>query len=611
MKKFFFFFFISAFLLTLFTGFAVQLGPVKPRLYVLSVGVRAYKDSNLNLNYADKDAREVAAAFQKQISLYDVREVKVLVNQEAGKNAIRTALRDFQTKVNADDLFLFFFSGHGLEDRLVPYDFSRDDAYGTSLLKEDLKTLLEGMGCNYILLVDACHSGSLAKGITKSVTVSDAQTSSRRLYEELKTADKTQMILGSSASNQLSFECLSCQNGFFAEAILNVFANREVREASGITYRPDQDKDGLVSLYEFSSYMQDAVRIMTAEARKTNTVIEVQKVYSSVKTSSNLAFLQVGSGGGGAPVVSSFAPPQMVYVEGGWYKMGDTFGDGNFEERPVHDVLVSSFWMGKNEVTVGEFRNFIEETGYETVADKKGSSVVIVEGYSFNTVGSTKKSVNWLCNAKGEVRPKSEDNHPVIHVSWLDAIEYCNWLSKVEGLKPVFTIPEDSIKKGWNTGVIADWNANGYRLPTEAEWEYAARSRGGNYKYAWGNGNPKGNLGDESLAKYYPERTIWEGYNDYYVFTSPVGSFSPNDLGLNDMTGNVWEFCWDFISGSNYYQNSPQKNPTGPSYRYDYSRVVRGGSWASHPKNSRLTVREIAGQQYRIATGGFRLVKSQ
>ena len=550
---------LSLFLLPLLASLGPQSRPVKPRLYVLSVGVRAYKDSNLNLNYADKDAREVAAAFQKQISLYDVREVKVLVNQEAGKNAIRTALRDFQTKVNADDLFLFFFSGHGLEDRLVPYDFSRDDAYGTSLLKEDLKALLEGMGCNYILLFDACHSGSLAKNITKSVTISEAQTDSRRLYEGLQSADKTQMILGSSASNQLSFECLLCQNGFFAEAILNVFANREVREASGITYRPDQDKDGLVSLYEFSSYMQDAVRIMTAEGRKSDSRIEVQKVYSKVQTSENLGFIQVG------PVtlldnISSTPPspplanplsdiliPETEHVEGGAFIQGCTSEQGDCRDyaelkreygKPTRRVSLGDFRIGKFEVTNEEFCSFLNEKGNLEEGGKKWLYTNLV------TCPIQKDNQGIFVPEAGK------EKQPVVLVSWYGARAYCVWLSKKTGKK--------------------------YRLPSESEWEFAAR--GGNkskgYRYA----------GSDQL-----DEVAWHS-SDRGGRPNEVGAKKPNELGIYDMSGNVWEWVADCWNDS--YLGAPDD---GSAWGVGncVKRVLRGGSWNYdyHTKSYRVGYR--------------------
>lgn len=254
----------------------------------------------------------------------------------------------------------------------------------------------------------------------------------------------------------------------------------------------------------------------------------------------------------------------LVRIEGGEFDMGDTFGDGRSDEKPVHKVKINTFYLGRNEVSLGEFRQFINATGYETDADKIGKCWVVTDSGSWEE----KDDVNWRCDTEGKQRPSDEENHPVIHVSWNDAIAYCNWLSQQEGLKEVYTISESN--------VTADWEANGYRLPTEAEWEYAARSLGKKYKYAWGNGDPNGNIADETAKTKYSSWTIWEGYRDGYVHTSPVGTFPQGDLGLNDMTGNVWEWCWDWF-GSSYYQDSSEDNPKGPSSGSD--RVLRGGCW--------------------------------
>ncbi|MFA4839694.1 MAG: SUMF1/EgtB/PvdO family nonheme iron enzyme, partial [Candidatus Neomarinimicrobiota bacterium] len=239
------------------------------------------------------------------------------------------------------------------------------------------------------------------------------------------------------------------------------------------------------------------------------------------------------------------ADDNMVFVKGGTFQMGSTDGEDN--EKPVHTVTVSDFWMGKYEVTVVEFEKFVSETGYQTDAEKGDGSYLWIDNE-----WEKKKGVNWRCDAQGNPRSSSELNHPVIHVSWNDVKAYCDWLSR----------------KTEKT----------YRLPTEAEWEYAARSGGKNYKYSWGNFGPDGkhggNVGDESAKRALGWWTIWEGYNDGFVFTAPVGSFDPNELNLYDMIGNVWEWCEDWYDAK-YYQKSPQTDPQGPSS--GKSRVLRGG----------------------------------
>ncbi|MFA4907980.1 MAG: SUMF1/EgtB/PvdO family nonheme iron enzyme [archaeon] len=269
----------------------------------------------------------------------------------------------------------------------------------------------------------------------------------------------------------------------------------------------------------------------------------------------------------------------MVFVKGGTFQMGSN--DGQDDEKSVHTVTVSDFWMGKYEVTVTEFEKFVSETGYQTDAEKGDGS------YCWTGSAWEKKAgVNWRCDAQGNVRRSSELNHPVIHVSWNDAKAYCDWLSRKTGKT--------------------------YRLPTEAEWEYAARSGGKNYKYSWGNFGPEGkrggNVADESAKRVWNCSWAWEGYDDGFAFTAPVGSFEPNELGLYDMTGNVWEWCADWYDAK-YYQKSPQTDPQGPSSGMD--RVLRGGSWNGEPISVRWPNRDGNQPDNRSDSSGFRVLRTE
>lgn len=181
-----------------------------------------------------------------------------------------------------------------------------------------------------------------------------------------------------------------------------------------------------------------------------------------------------------------------------------------------------------------------------------------------------------------------ERRDPVIHVSWNDAKAYCEWLSEKSGQT--------------------------YRLPTEAEWEYAAGNGAKHTKYSWGNGQPygkkAGNLADETGAEAFncnkTADSIFLGYDDGYKSTAPVGSFLPNDIDLYDMTGNVWEWCSDWKGD---YSSGIQTNPQGPSM--GSGRVFRGGSWGDSPLYCRVAGRDDGAPHGRVSIVGFRIARTK
>jgi sulfatase modifying factor 1 len=271
-------------------------------------------------------------------------------------------------------------------------------------------------------------------------------------------------------------------------------------------------------------------------------------------------------------------PDFMVLIPGGTFNMGSENGDS--DEKPVHQVTLSDFYLGKYEVTVAEFRVFVNDTGYKTDAEK-GDSSKVYEYYKW----TNKSGINWRNDAEGKT---AQDNHPVIHVSWNDAKAYCDWLSKKSGKT--------------------------YRLPTEAEWEYAAGNGSRHTRYSWGDDAPSGkrggNLADETGASGFNWKKTAEnillGYTDGFKATAPAGSFLANDFGLYDMTGNVWEWCSDWKGD---YPSGSQTNPTGPangSYR-----VVRGGSWYSLPQRCRVADRDLYSPGNRYGNLGFRLARTK
>ena len=245
----------------------------------------------------------------------------------------------------------------------------------------------------------------------------------------------------------------------------------------------------------------------------------------------------------------------MVFVEGGRFLMGS---EENDLEKPIHEVTVSDFHMGKYPVTLSEFAEFVHETKYQTDADR-GDGSYVWDGSNWKMT----PGVNWLCGVDGKPRPESDYNHPVIHVSWNDAVAYAQWLS-------------------------SKTNKN-YRLPSEAEWEYAARGGQSSCGYPY--------AGSENL-----DEVAWYAQNSDGS-THPVGLKKPNELDLYDLSGNVWEWCQDWYGT---YPSSPQTNPTGPnsgSYR-----VYRGGSWNYYAVYCRVAYRNYDDPDYRNYLLGFRIV---
>ena len=271
-------------------------------------------------------------------------------------------------------------------------------------------------------------------------------------------------------------------------------------------------------------------------------------------------------------------PDFMVLVPGGTFTMGSETGDS--DEQPVHKVTISDFYLGKHEVTVADFRAFISATAYKTDAEKGGTSRVYENGQWTDKAG-----INWRNDPEGKT---ALDNHPVIHVSWNDATAYCKWLSEKTGKT--------------------------YRLPTEAEWEYAAGNGTKHTKYSWGDSQPSGKKGgsvaDETGAAAYnwtkTTENIFLGYTDGFKATAPVGSFLPNDIGLYDMSGNVWEWCSDWYGS---YSSTAQTNPQGASS--GSYRVIRGGSWLNSPQHCRVANRGNGAPDYRGGNVGFRLARTK
>ncbi len=280
---------------------------------------------------------------------------------------------------------------------------------------------------------------------------------------------------------------------------------------------------------------------------------------------------------------------KLTLIQDGRFMMGsdesdkeaydDEFLDKAAGKKQKHPVRITRpFYLGIHEVTRGQFRRFVDDTGYQTDAEKDGKG-----GYGWNEEKKTfEQAPHYTWRNAGF---DQTDDHPVVNVSWNDAVALAAWLSRKEGKT--------------------------YRLPTEAEWEYACRART-TTKFSNGD-DPEGlaavgNIADGTAKAKYPEWTWAIAAHDGYVYTAPVGRYNPNDWGLFDMHGNVWEWCSDGYS-ADYYKQSPVDDPQGPPGAS--SRVIRGGGWRFGPRGARSAYRSGGAPGYRSSLLGFRLALDQ
>jgi formylglycine-generating enzyme required for sulfatase activity len=273
--------------------------------------------------------------------------------------------------------------------------------------------------------------------------------------------------------------------------------------------------------------------------------------------------------------------PEMVIIPAGDFRMGSPESDSeaDADERPDREVSIRrAFALARCETRVGEFRRFIDETGYRTDAERRGSCL------NFNAAGDAfEEIVGAYWDAPGFAQT---EDHPVVCVSFDDALAYADWLSARTGAE--------------------------YRLPTEAEWEYAARAGTLRPRY-WSGGVDAGcahaNGRDQAFRQRFAGGIIMD-CNDGALFTAPAGNYRRNPFGLSDMIGNVWEWvadCWH-----DNYQDAPADE--GAWLEADGGecarRVVRGGGWGDNPRNLRSANRDRGSRDGRNAVLGFRLART-
>ena len=265
---------------------------------------------------------------------------------------------------------------------------------------------------------------------------------------------------------------------------------------------------------------------------------------------------------------------KMALIPAGSFTMGNSSGDPDIKDATPISVNVSAFYMDKNLVSKAQWDEVY--------------TWAISHGYSFDSVGSGK-----------------EANHPVVDVSWWDAVKWCNARSEQAGGTAAY-YTDVGLKTVYRSGQLSPsvkWNG-GYRLPTEAEWEKAARGGLSGQRFPWGNTISRSQANYSGNTSSYRYDLGPNGRNPAYEDTSPVGSYAPNGYGLNDMAGNVFQWCWDWYEES-YAGGSDPHGPVGPLS----NRVLRGGLWNGVADFARCTNRHYNDPGYASDGFGFRCVR--
>jgi formylglycine-generating enzyme required for sulfatase activity len=512
------------------------------RRLALVVGNKDYQKLNLLRNPLN-DANDMAAALE-QLGF----EVIKITN--ADYRAFLNAVNRFKDRLSSSDVALFYYSGHGLsysgKNYLMPTDadiscLEQIEEQGISLNRILGDITAKGVRNSFVLL-DACRNVpnlKLCDNTKKDVNVQNGL---------VKPANNPSgsMIVYATEEGSTADDNINEKNGLFTSALLKYLTRPNLGIRSILdqtTIEVEKRSNGGQSPGRYDKLKGDFVFVLSGG---TPSPIAKTEPYTPLKREEP------------AKPSKDVEPVAMVTIPGGSFMMGSN--EGEADEKPVHRVTVSTFWMARYETTVGEFEAFIDATGYQTDAEKDGGS------YAWNGkwVKLSFRSENWRNGANGGLQ--TNKLHPVVNVSHNDAVAYCEWLSRKTG--------------------------QSYRLPTEAEWEYAAGGGATHSKYSWGNSDSLGISGNF----FYD--------SDGYSCTAPVGSYNANAFGLHDMSGNVREWCSDRYRKTYYARSS--SNPTGPSI--GTARVLRGSAWNYRPDDARVANRHDSPSHIFNSYYGFRVV---
>lgn len=527
--------------------------PTAGRWAVL-VGIDDYTNVR-DLNYCVADQRALQQTLVR--AGFDVQHVTLLSDDANDKQLLplRSNVEQQIERVcdlaKKGDLVLISFSGHGVHvgqtSYLCPADTRLDDPKTMIAVDWVYERLQKSPADLRIVVMDACRNVSPDPGNPPGSGASELKEASRDFVRASERLPEGLVLFSSCTGGELAQEDKGLGHSVFMHFLLD-----------GLAGKADDNKNGRISLGELTRYASVETSLYVNKR-----FAETQRPKLKGKLTPQLLEFELGSSAALAEQLTNSLGMKLTLILPGEFLMGNNelletvvelasqagWPNAAFQhEYPLHLVRITRpFYLGTYEVTKGQFRKFVEGTGYKTEAETDGKGGY---GYTGDDRNPLKLSPKYSWKDWGV---EESDEVPVVNVSWNDASVFCEWLSRKEKVV--------------------------YRLPTEAEWEYACRA-GTKTRYFFGD-DPEGlvrvaNVGDATLkARRSPAYPCLEA-SDGYDFPAPVGKFKPNGFGLFDMHGNVQEWCQDWYD-TRYYGQSPTEDPPGAPN--GLHRVCRGGAW--------------------------------
>jgi sulfatase modifying factor 1 len=552
--------------------------------YAVLIGVETYDTSTFsNLEFAGDDAIALSAQFQRlgfKTTVMTSESESARLRPTTPKKII-DAIQAVGRSCAAEDTLMIGLSGHGVqfsdeallpsgvrETYFCPSDADLKDKSSLLKISTIVDTMNQTKATKKLLLIDACQENVLsAEGQKKGGKLIDLGS----VHETRKTVPGGIAVLFSCSDKQFSWEHRPLGHSVFSYHVIEYlrgaaqarYYDEGKMELSGLVfYVAKKTNDYVIQKNLTPDGQYPVLRGNTTNWTLGNPPQNPSRLVNSLR----MGFALIP---GGTFTMGSNLSPKEVHQRYPGAKEEHYAG-----ETPHQVVLSQSFYMGVHEVTVGQFRKFVESEKYKTEAEADGKGGY---GYDQSTNGYIQNS-KYTWQNPGFTQ---DDNHPVVNVSWNDAVAFCRWLSRVEG--------------------------RDYRLPTEAEWEYSCRA-GSSREFTFGDDAEQlvgfGNFADASLKTKFPNATTVRS-DDGSIFTTRVGSYRSNEFGLYDMHGNVFEWCSDWYGE---YPRGSVTDPVGPvtgSYR-----VYRGGSWYDGAAYCRTAHRHGYDPSSRLSYCGFRVALS-